>query len=133
MPFSSASRVRINWLLTGGCVALFLSQMIFMQLSELDYLVQTCCGDGVRTELLSEQWWRTAIDRIPRLAGESILLAILAFPVIAVLIVSRSVLAKAALSMLFLVTALELGTVFIRQSGHAADRLGCVVCADFLV
>jgi hypothetical protein len=105
--------------------------MIFMELSEFDYFVQVCCGDGVRTELLNREWWSIAGQQTPRLASEIIFLLALALPVTGLLFLSRSIILKSVLFVFFTWTAFSAGTMFFSQRGHTADRLGCVGCEGY--
>jgi hypothetical protein len=122
-----------NWSLTIVAITGFVAQVVFVQLSDFDYLVQTCCGDGVRTEFLSSRWWSTLIEKVPFRATQIFDWLLLLIPILSFIALSRSIIAKVALSIVALSSARNAATIFFSQTGHTADRHGCVACFDYFL
>jgi hypothetical protein len=115
-----------NHILTATAATVFLAEMIFAQLLDFTAKVQTRGGDGFKTEALSSSWWNILIEKSP-MDAQFFALLIFSIPILAFVILSRSIIFKTLFSILFLDQAWHAGKVFM-SGERLVDRNGCFAC-----
>jgi hypothetical protein len=119
-----------NHILTATAATVFLAEMIFAQLLDFTAKVQTRGGDGFKTEALSSSWWNILIEKSP-MDAQFFALLIFSIPILAFVILSRSIIFKTLFSILFLDQAWHAGKVFM-SGERLVDRNGfCLRCPIF--
>jgi hypothetical protein len=115
-----------NHILTATAATVFVAAMIFAQLLDFTAKVQTRGGDGFKTEPLSSSWWNILIETNPMNADFYALL-IFSIPILAFVVLSRSIIFKILFSILLLSLAWPTGKLFM-SGERLVDRNGCDAC-----
>ncbi len=93
-----------NHILTATAATVFVAAMIFAQLLDFTAKVQGRGGDGFRTEPLGSSWWNILNETNP-MDAEFFSLLIFSIPILAFVVLSRSIIFKTLFSILFLALA----------------------------
>jgi hypothetical protein len=115
-----------NHILTATAATVFVAELIFAQLLDFTALVQSRGGDGFKTEPLSSSWWNILIEKSP-MDAQFFALLIFSIPILAFVVLSRSIIFKTLFSVLFLDQAWHAGKVFM-SGERLVDRNGCFAC-----
>jgi len=126
MSRSASIRQIANHTLTVTAATAFVAQVIFAQLLDFGALVQTCCGDGFTTEPLSSSWCSILIEKNP-FDAQFFALLVLSIPVLAFIILSRSIIIKVLLSILFIDQDWRASKILM-SGDRLIDRNGCLAC-----
>jgi hypothetical protein len=116
----------VNHILTATAATVFVAELIFAQLLDFTALVQSRGGDGFKTEPLSSSWWNILIEKSP-MDAQFFALLIFSIPILAFVVLSRSIIFKTLFSILFLDQAWHAGKVFM-SAERLVDRNGCFAC-----
>jgi hypothetical protein len=116
-----------NHILTATAATVFVAEMIFAQLLDFTAKVQTRGGDGFTTEPLSTSWWNMLMIETNPMDAQFFALLIFSIPILAFIVLSRSIIFKTLFSILFLDQAWRAGKVFM-SSERLIDRNGCFAC-----
>jgi hypothetical protein len=115
-----------NQILTATAATVFVAEMIFAHLLDFSALVQSRGGDGFKTEPLGSSWWNILIEKSP-MDAQFFALLIFSIPILAFVILSRSMIFKSLFSILFIDQAWHAGKVFM-SGERLIDRNGCFAC-----
>ena len=115
-----------NHILTATAATVFVAAMIFAQLLDFTAKVQARGGDGFKTEPLSTSWWNILNETNP-MDAQFFALLIFSIPILAFVILSRSIIFKTLILILFLDLAWLAGKVFM-SGERLVDRNGCFAC-----
>jgi hypothetical protein len=115
-----------NHILTATAATVFVAEMIFAQLLDFTAKVQVRGGDGFWTEPLGSSWWNILIETNP-MDADFFALLIFSIPILAFVVLSRSIIFKTVFSILFLDQAWSAGNVFL-SGERLVDRNGCSAC-----